>query len=639
MHTIHASSFLGALGRSSLEAGIMVVLVLAAQWIFGRQLAPRWRCALWLLVVARLVLPFSLSSVTSVFNLLPRWTQPVPAVPPAIASVEPTTVLNPAGSIVPNSVSSVPNSTVVAVHHQSWPWPILIFIVWLAGVALLAGHVVISSVRLWRRCHRRQPLTEPVAMSVLEVCCARLGVRNPPALFESAEVSSPALHGLFRPRLLLPQGFTARFSPTELRFVFLHELAHLKRRDLLLNWVMAVLQAIHWFNPLVWFGFARWRSDRELACDALALEAAGEEQNQEYGRTILHLLESFSRPMSTPGLVGILEDKRQLRRRIDMIASYVPTRRWPRLALLLAGGLAVVGLTDAKNPSTSTRSSSAINTLPEKGNDMNISNHLARAAVIGLVATTSPSASVDLRGEDRIAATAPSQLSSELIGAWVLVGTPDKVGKAPSAGGRYKFVTGSEWCDTQADPKTGVVIFHHGGSYTLNGNQYFQSMKYANPTTLNLVGKTNGHFTIEIKGDNLTLIGLDNPWKEVWKRTTDKTAAASSQLARDLMGTWVLVGTPGNVGAVPAAGGRIKFITATDWCATEADPKTGIVMNHHGGSYTLDGKEYVETVKYANPGTMNLIGHSFKFALKLEGDMLTLTGVGNPWIEVWQRAK
>lgn len=51
--------------------------------------------------------------------------------------------------------------------------------------------------------------------------------------------------------------------------------AHVKRRDVLQNWFATVLQVIHWFNPLVWLGFARWRADRELACDALALETAG----------------------------------------------------------------------------------------------------------------------------------------------------------------------------------------------------------------------------------------------------------------------------------------------------------------------------------------------------------------------------
>jgi hypothetical protein len=158
---------------------------------------------------------------------------------------------------------------------------------------------------------------------------------------------------------------------------------------------------------------------------------------------------------------------------------------------------------------------------------------------------------------------------------------------------------------------------------------------------MTFIGQTNGHFRSTIEGDTLTLIGIDNPWKEVWKRADEAkpAATASSPLARDLIGTWVLVGAPGDVGEVPKAGGRFKFITATDWCATESDAKSGIVMNHHGGTYALNGDEYVETVKYANPGTMSLIGHDFKFIVKLDGDTLTLTGVGNPWREVWKRAK
>jgi len=69
------------------------------------------------------------------------------------------------------------------------------------------------------------------------------------------------------------------------------------------------------------------------------------------------------------------------------------------------------------------------------------------------------------------------------------------------------------------------------------------------------------------------------------------------------------------------------------------DPKTGVVIVHHGGTCTLKGEEYIESVQYANPGTMNLIGHDFKFTTKLQGDTLTLTGIGNPWTQVWKRAK
>ncbi|MEI2727243.1 MAG: M56 family metallopeptidase [Verrucomicrobiota bacterium] len=161
---------------------------------------------------------------------------------------------------------------------------------------------------------------------------------------------SPARHcsACSAPACCCRTDFTQSFSTQELRFVFLHELAHLRRWDLPLNWLVAVLQILHWFNPLVWFGFARWRLDRELACDALAIEAAGADQHREYGRTILHLLENLTPRTAMPGLVGILENKHQLRRRIGMIANFRPGNRWGLPSVVLLLGLALVGLTDAQ---------------------------------------------------------------------------------------------------------------------------------------------------------------------------------------------------------------------------------------------------------------------------------------------------
>ncbi len=112
-----------------------------------------------------------------------------------------------------------------------------------------------------------------------------------------------------------------------------------------------------------------------------------------------------------------------------------------------------------------------------------------------------------------------------------------------------------------------------------------------------------------------------------------------SPLAKNLLGTWVLVGEPGKVTEPPAAGGRLKFLTGRHWMITQADPETGVTVFHHGGTYTLDGDQYAETVEYANENTKELIKETFKFTIKIEGDTLTQTGIGNPWTEVWKRVK
>jgi beta-lactamase regulating signal transducer with metallopeptidase domain len=684
METNALNHFLAGLARSSVEAGILVVLVLAAQRLFHRQLTPQWGCFLWMLVAVRLILPLSLSSGFSVFNLMPAWTPPESArpmattsLPVSVATEHPPLLAPPEGTetfvdqrLAPSKMPPTsgyhthPATSSAAPKTRSWATGI--FAAWLAGVLLLVGQVAVSSLRLRRRSARWQPLREPGALAALQDCCARLQLPHPPALLESREVGSPALHGLFRPQLLLPKGFTTKFSPLELRFVLLHELAHLKRRDLLMNWIAALLQAGHWFNPLVRLGFARWRAERELACDAMALEAAGEGLNKEYGRTILRLLDNCAQPLATPGLVGILEDKSHLKRRIGMIANFVPNRRWPGLALALLAVLAVIGLTDARTGATSS-AQTAVNppaavaaALPaaapdageqplskitnnsntETDNKMKTTSltiQLARAATIGLLALAAPTTTTTVHAGGIPAAPMTSALAEELKGAWILVGKPGHVGEPPSDGGRIKIFTGSHWCMTQAHTKNGVVLFHHGGTYTLEGNTYHERVEFANPSTMSAIGGTNGNFTITIEGDTMTDIGIDNPWKEVWKRVRPSQSGAAESRAGELAGTWILVGKPGEENATPRAGGQLKFITDGRWCDTQFDPTNGVVFEHHGGSYSFKGDEYTESCEYGNPTSMDMIGQDAKFGIKLNGDTLTLIGINNRWNQVWKR--
>jgi hypothetical protein len=127
-------------------------------------------------------------------------------------------------------------------------------------------------------------------------------------------------------------------------------------------------------------------------------------------------------------------------------------------------------------------------------------------------------------------------------------------------------------------------------------------------------------------------------------RADDKPAAEAagqgpSKLARDLIGTWVLAGTPDNVEEPPANGGRYKFFTGKHWCVTQADPDSGQIIYHHGGTYTLDGDTYEETILYSTANNAELIKQRFTFKIKVEGDTYTQIGVGNPYNEVWKRAK
>jgi tetratricopeptide (TPR) repeat protein len=158
----------------------------------------------------------------------------------------------------------------------------------------------------------------------------------------------------------------------ELRCIFLHELAHLKRGDIWIGWLIGLLQSLHWFNPLVWWAFIRMRADRELACDALALSHLKGNDSGCYGGALIHLLEQFSHTQHLPAVAGILENKAQLKRRLAMIADFkrptlVPGILAAALLMLLSGCL----LTDRKGDATSQTSAQSLSSDPKVQDNLN----------------------------------------------------------------------------------------------------------------------------------------------------------------------------------------------------------------------------------------------------------------------------
>jgi beta-lactamase regulating signal transducer with metallopeptidase domain len=208
-------------------------------------------------------------------------------------------------------------------------------LVWLVGAVIFGIYVFISNFRLWRIIKSQRPLTQEKVLELLEDCKKVMNIQTVVAVVATDKVKSPALFGFIRPRLLLPNGMIEDFSYDQLRYVFLHELAHLKRHDIFIGWVMAILQILHWFNPLVFLAFHRMRADRELACDGLALSQMNVDEPKMYGRTIVNLLEKFSQFQILPAVAGILESKSQMKRRITMIAQFKKSTYRPSMGAVI----------------------------------------------------------------------------------------------------------------------------------------------------------------------------------------------------------------------------------------------------------------------------------------------------------------
>ncbi|HEY2585487.1 MAG TPA: M56 family metallopeptidase [Tepidisphaeraceae bacterium] len=382
--------FLGWLLRTSAGAAAVAGLVLLVQFLFARWLTPAWRYRLWGLVVLRLLLPIVPPSATSVWNV-ERWAPATQAMfqtvgersnlrPAAVSGSDalPSNRTASAGVVVkygpvprrlPTSERPVQSARDLREGRAS-ALPALVMAIWLAVAACLLARLVASNVILIRRLRRATPVTDPHVLAHFECCCREAGVSRRPILCVSDVVRVPAAAGLWRPRILLPPGMLAQLSPEEMRAIVLHELAHVRCHDVAINGLVALLQAVHWFNPILWLAFTRLRTDREAVRDAMVLRLmAGAEPADAadaYGRTLLKITEWLAPRSERAGFVAgvaglfgpravvlpsLFGHRSGLQRRLQMIGRYpLGARRGSLLGPALAIVLAAAALTRATDP-------------------------------------------------------------------------------------------------------------------------------------------------------------------------------------------------------------------------------------------------------------------------------------------------
>lgn len=371
--TTHISTILSWLWRASWQAAVLALLVLLLQLVLKKGLTARWRYNLWLIVLLRLLMPVLPESPLSIYNLLAvspvspatgsRAADPIDGpspldVPLADVVFEPPTALtnappdmarDPSMQAIDAGLLNATAPPVAPAAADAFPWASALASIWLLGVLLLLARIVIATIRLHRLSRRLEVVNDAQVLNLLETCKRDLGVRRKVIILSSREVAAPALMGALGPKLLLPSSLLNDFDRRELRLILMHELAHVRRRDVAVNWIATLLHTLHWFNPVLWLALSRMRTDRELATDELVLAATHADDRQLYGQTILKLLQqTLARRTVLPGMVGILEQTHPLRRRITMIAQFDARRsRWSALAVAAVLMLAAVTLTDS----------------------------------------------------------------------------------------------------------------------------------------------------------------------------------------------------------------------------------------------------------------------------------------------------
>ncbi|MWV43813.1 DUF4309 domain-containing protein [Paenibacillus sp. HJL G12] len=342
--------------QTTVLASIMTVLILLIKAVMKNRLKPGWHYVLWLLLMLRLLIPSGPQTEFSIYNLFP-WTGAATqsaAIPPAISPGDEGKSPSSPQAFLPaiHPESSGPH-TVDSMIGSSNRWSLkrVMISIWLAIAVLLLIHLLAVNLLFSMKLHRKaQPASEDEVM-VLEEAKKAMGIRRRVRLTYSSVVPTPTLFGWIRPHLVMPMN-SKSLGVEQRQHIYLHELAHMKRGDIVVNWLMHLVLVLHWFNPLLWYALFRMREDQELAADALALRKIEPERVAEYGHTVITLLERTKQRAHIPGAAGLSGSKQQLKRRIIMIKNF--RRRsvgWTVVGLALVVALSGCALTNGKTAS------------------------------------------------------------------------------------------------------------------------------------------------------------------------------------------------------------------------------------------------------------------------------------------------
>ncbi len=331
-------TFLLNLLKTSLLGSLAILAMLVLKPLWRERYRAKTRCWLWLALAAFLLLPVDFSvknapvqaeppkdytlfvgtdktAIQSTDNLFGDMAEKSGQSP---AQVRDTIIQRPVTNPEQKTTRYIPVTTIL-------------FYGYLAGAAAFLLYQGVSYA-LFRRTVRRwkRDVVRADYAAMLSDTAHDLGVSAPEMIVCEA-ISTPAVTGLLRPRLLLPH---ERYDVQELRYILRHELCHLKRRDMLLKLVLLAANAMHWFNPVVYLMLRQADEDIELACDSAATDGLELPERAAYSRTLLAAVQSSVRALpATTCFGGTVE---RLKRRITNVLGAQKKRGLGIVALVLA---------------------------------------------------------------------------------------------------------------------------------------------------------------------------------------------------------------------------------------------------------------------------------------------------------------
>lgn len=300
---------------TSLSVSLVILLLAVLTPLIDRRYAAKWKYLAWILLALRLVLPIDPAAVQDFFQN----PDPETAVEKIDSEKEPMTPNPPQATrlsrrIVLEMPSGMQEPLISADETlQITPLTILICI-WLAGSVIFACIHLCSYLHYKRLLVRdgirinnlrtdlqskQSVQNDTVLMKLLQEVCGELHLRKKISVVKYAGADSPMVTGFLQPVLVLP---AESYSDEALYYILKHELVHFMRNDVYWKLLFVLANAVHWFNPVVWFMHREAVGDMELSCDERVVSGADRKSKHAYTEALYTMLQQkYTRkhPLST----------------------------------------------------------------------------------------------------------------------------------------------------------------------------------------------------------------------------------------------------------------------------------------------------------------------------------------------------
>ncbi|MGF7060471.1 M56 family metallopeptidase [Brassicibacter mesophilus] len=316
----------------SIKSSFLILAILIVRKVFGEKIGAKNQYYLWILLIIRLVMPNVPNSSFSFFNMFAK---------PKVSSILKKHYYIYDQKDIVDWLST--SSNLMSSNTQLFSLEYIIPIVWVLGIVALTTYMILSNIRFKNAVYSCKIEAGEEINMMLREYKKKFNITKALEIYKSTIINSPCLYGLFRPSIFIPEDIEERIDKDEMKFIISHELAHFKRKDILLYLVIYMLQIIYWFNPVILYGLSRMRNDCEAACDAKVLSLFERDERKEYGLSIIHFLEKSKKSLDVVLTTEFVNTKHHLKGRIKMIKSFKKNSYKVSfitvLVLVLIGGL------------------------------------------------------------------------------------------------------------------------------------------------------------------------------------------------------------------------------------------------------------------------------------------------------------